>query len=124
MNGNTALRVDDKLGLGLALYLNEILASLGSSLAAWDAGRTVTDETMLAGYRIWLNSFLPLCQQAYEESTGVRREAQRIVYQSWSAHPYPSVRTEQAALLLHEGLHKHAPADALLDACAAYDFKR
>ena len=125
MNGNTALRVEDKLGLGVALHYSKVLACLGASIAAWDAGCTVTDETLLAGFRLWFNSFLPLSQQAYEESTGARREAQRIVYQLFVVlDMYPSVRTEQAAALVHEGLHKHAPADALFEACAAYDFKR
>ena len=125
MNGNTALRVEDKNAMALALYYGKVLACLGASIAAWDAGCTVTDETLLAGFRLWFNSFLPLSQQAYEESTGARREAQRIMYQLLVVIvTYPSVRTEQAAALVHEGLHKRAPADALFEACAAHDFKR
>ena len=125
MNGNTELRVDDKHGLAVALYYSNVLTCLGSDIKAWDAGCTVTDETLLAGFRMWFNSFVPLSQQAYDWSTGTRREAQRIVYPLWSAAILlPSVRTEQAAALVHEGLHEHVPEDALFEACAAYDFKR
>ena len=91
-----------------------------------DAGKSVSEETLLASARIWLQNQMPMAFQGADEMVGARREAGRfmwlIQFGCWQGY----FGAEQTAALQHEVLREYwgPNSSTLMAAHSLYSFER
>ena len=91
-----------------------------------DAGKSVSEETLLASARIWLQNQIPMAFQGADEMVGARREAGRFLWLIFFGCFRGYFGAEQAAALQHEVLREYwgPNSSTLMAAHSLYSFER
>ena len=124
MAGNK-LMVADHSGLAIAMHYPKIVRSMGMDPRQWDEGITVTEDSLLEGFRTFVMGFTVVLRRGIAELVGARREALRI-YHLLAAAWVPYAGSGRAATLVHEWVVEIWGSDAcqLMAHLAAYEYGR
>jgi hypothetical protein len=127
MAGNKSLRVE-YLGVYATMVVPKVFALFGAHPKMWDAGVVATQDTVLAGFRLWISKTTPLCAKAVEEAVGARKECIRMAYELVHAGVcwMPARSTDEMAEMHQQYLDAQWGKDGsvLTTACMGYRFDR